>query len=1068
MTYFDKILKKRDLETAPLPLWKLNITDEEYQELKEELRQLTLRHRNNCDNPFICRTRECTLFYAEYWRREYYDGVHSKQVVYDALESPYYNPDNCENFYQAAKRGAKRLKIELYADEGRTQHLDSMFYQGGLPMRLVTDGNQNSTWDRFVRGLVNRNVNFDELHLGVIASNSNSMKEFCDWIIRALDAKQFMLMPFYCKDELNSWYTYLQELKEEESHRQRLSRPFSLDWEFRIDNVGKKIYTKFVVTGRQCLPQSFIDDNNISNPNFFSALVYINGKVTDSFDYVHNFCRYTVISRHTYHTGDSISVHVSDDTSSIITEDLDMSVPHLMYKNNEGKYELGNRIGRQTSFLLIPEGWNVEECHELSIEQYEYEDTVYDGIMIPEDFEDEITIKSEDGVLTFGCNTTLYWTELSSIPVYTPNIVEPLYDVSKAHFTLCNDFGDGVRKNRNARVEYCSKRDNEWTMEPMYGEIFARSIDANGHFVTPVKFINVGEGVKVNVVSADDKTCKIQVAWQHGRVTTTEGEKQANDVWEVNKENITGNKIRFTLIPDGNSNNQFNIQIKAPFKEFAIFDTNGHAISSDYWIPFSDIDKFEYHLIGQDIREYTFGSHHRQLRWRNENLYVEENGKLLKMIPYEGSLLSLFDSREEFRLLLGRTSQNMLHAEVNVKFVTQDGKELSFAIKDSPYRPIQLEDGKIVITSKDKKIIDFKGKLKLLKLDDPSMEPVFLTYNDEEGYKLPEEIRSWGKTLLVGRSRGRICPALIDMSHDMTGEDRWAIRENTIQQITEGLRTSSIGDKLWQRIIGWFHRTQEDDVPASSLLELHCVAKKPSALICLAFQLFAQCDNKDDSELLSEQLKSFSTDLAFSWYWLAPHLNLVMKTINDYIADLNNEVIRTMYIKWAMQQGEKAIDYLGKLTKKDEYEATIGQCIMETINLFAAWMEKLCVDSLVETYDYQTDEFTVALAQDIVFPPHKGCHVDERYTDYIDISQEYINNATSDFFNQYHENGKTGNEDWMLKRVNAVFAHLTRNIDLFAASEEIRRSVIFCRKSCNKQFVISLSNKLANKKYEVR
>ena len=246
MTYFDKILKKRDLETAPLPLWKLKITDEEYQELKEELRQLTLRHRNNCDNPFICRTRECTLFYAEYWRREYYDGAHSKQVVYDALESPYYNPDNCENFYQAAKRGAKRLKIELYADEGRTQHLDSMFYQGGLPMRLVTDGNQNSTWDRFVRGLVNRNVNFDELHLGVIASNSDSMREFCDWIIRALDAKQFMLMPFHCNEENNNWYVFLLKLKEEESRRKSLLQPFSLNWEFRIDSVEKNIYPKYV------------------------------------------------------------------------------------------------------------------------------------------------------------------------------------------------------------------------------------------------------------------------------------------------------------------------------------------------------------------------------------------------------------------------------------------------------------------------------------------------------------------------------------------------------------------------------------------------------------------------------------------------------------------------------------------------------------------------------------------------------------------------------------------------------------------------------------------------------
>ena len=131
--------------------------------------------------------------------------------------------------------------------------------------------------------------------------------------------------------------------------------------------------------------------------------------------------------------------------------------------------------------------------------------------------------------------------------------------------------------------------------------------------------------------------------------------------------------------------------------------------------------------------------------------------------------------------------------------------------------------------------------------------------------------------------------------------------------------------------------------------------------------------------------------------------------------------------------------------------------------MFDVWMKKLCTDSLVETYDYQTDEFTASIAEDIVYHPEKLCTVDDSYCDYIDVSQDYINEETSMFFNKFREKGKVGNEDWMWKRVNAVAAHLKGTIDLFEKSDEIRRSVIFCRKSCNKQFVICLCKKLREK-----
>ena len=144
-----------------------------------------------------------------------------------------------------------------------------------------------------------------------------------------------------------------------------------------------------------------------------------------------------------------------------------------------------------------------------------------------------------------------------------------------------------------------------------------------------------------------------------------------------------------------------------------------------------------------------------------------------------------------------------------------------------------------------------------------------MEYNGETGcYHLPESIRPWGKTILIGRTRGRICPALVDLTREMNGEYRANNRETTIATITENLSHSLLGDDLWKRVIGWFDRSQKDDIPASSILELYCTAQNYKSLLCLAFQLYARCDNEEKLIVLKEQLKSFSNDLAFQWYWL--------------------------------------------------------------------------------------------------------------------------------------------------------------------------------------------------------
>lgn len=1069
MSFFDTIRQKR-LGDKPLRyLWELRVSDAEYVELKQLLYGYVRSFSRNSNNRFITVYKECALFVSEYWRREYVDGPHTKEMLFRAIDSIYNDETVIDEFYEAAKSGARSLKLELFEGDGGKRYLDSMLYQGGLPMKLVTESDTNSVWDRFTRGLVNRKINFDELNLGIVASNSQCLKDYCNQLILGIESERHMLMPFYCQNENDVWFLYLKELAKQERIKRSQQIPFHLSFELKVDHIEKNITIKYVVKGSQRLAQAFLEQQGLLGVNFFSLQVRKNGQAVDTFDFVNNFCRYSVISKHPYIDGDIISIYLHNHEEPFLRDELDMDVPHLLYRDKDGKYILGNHLGKDDSLLLIPEGWNVlnEESYEVC--DYTYGERTLQAIIIGTENSEDIKVTSKDGEITFGKNAAFYWTDVQSTPIYTPDILEPVYNAEKCSFALCYDTND-VEGTKRCNVQYRNKWQNEWSDIPSLGEIFVRAIDLSGHYVTPTRVINVGKGVAINILNANQDSCQIQISWPHGHVSTTEGEKKVNDVWAIKKENCEDpRRIKFLFTPDDNSRNQFYLSIKAPFKVFTIVDYNGKDIIDDSWIPYSDVDKYQYHLVGQDVKEYTYGNISRQLRWKGDKLHIIEDGRTVKTIPFEGSLVTLFDSREMLRSLLERTSQNMLNAEVKVQFILSDGNRISFSIKDCPFRPRQVDGNRVIIIGNNKRRVEFTGVLKLLKLSEPQLEPKEMSFNKETGfYELPEEIRSWGKTILIGRTRGRICPALVDLNAEMDGEARVNNRQTVIGLIEQKLQDSRMGDELWQRIIGWFERSQNDDIPASSILELYCTAKDYKSLLFLAFQLYTKCENAEEQEFLKEKLKSFSNDLSFQWYWLMPYLSTIMVHLDKFINDPSTPAIQEMYIKWAMEHdGEDRMNYLAALNEPDTYMTNILQCFGDVITAFTDWMKDLCVSSLLEKYDNWNYPIITTVAESIIKEPKKLTTMEMSNDTYIEYNQDYLGEEVGTFFNEFDETGKLGNEKWLCKRVNAVVAHLNKKIDLFSQKEEIRRSIIFCSKSCNYHFIIALNNKLRTSYYEV-
>jgi hypothetical protein len=524
--------------------------------------------------------------------------------------------------------------------------------------------------------------------------------------------------------------------------------------------------------------------------------------------------------------------------------------------------------------------------------------------------------------------------------------------------------------------------------------------------------------------------------------------------------------------------------MKAPFREFSILNMYGEVVSSGAMcvIPFSDIDRYQYHLVGRSLC-YELGnttSHRvsRKIQWLNEDDKLKISGDNIteKRIHYDGSLTNLFDSREEIRALLEQTSRNLINAEVSVCFKQNGNTFFTIVIKEFPVCPWQnneevylktaktsfdtpvniadSEGASDLIDTNDTRILrKNQGVLKLMNLTDPTTKIEEISFNEEKQcYVLPETIRPWGDTLLFGRPKGRIRPILVNLAENRDGDERRLYREKSLADIKQKLSVAKFNDPFWTRVILLLEHVQEEDIPASSILEFECISQNPTYLVYFTFQLYCSKQRYDMDFWGHWLLDKFSDSLAFQWYWLKPLLPELRRIL---FTDNNCFVTNHECFASNAESFEKMIENISDLIN----------------NQYTPWLKQLCSESISRSYSDPCNPEVKDIASAII----KGTELPA----YNDTSEVIIDNCQSDLKREvtdYFKNLSKGcrqnlspNEKWLYQRVIATHQLLTERPeqDWFADQPDdiahaIRRSIIYASKSCNTPFVKKLSELLRN------
>ena len=179
-SYFNSLLTKKKLSKHDgRPLWKYNLSDEEYSDLKIHLSQITI---TNFD------PRDITLLYAEWWKNEYKGGAPSKIDVFNSIKKSHIV---FEDFYRYAKRGASLLGIKWIQRE-KTLYFRTLLMQGGLPINHLL--NNSGIYTSFLKKVLEINPSTinefayesDIISILPYSSRNEAIYESCLQIVQAI------------------------------------------------------------------------------------------------------------------------------------------------------------------------------------------------------------------------------------------------------------------------------------------------------------------------------------------------------------------------------------------------------------------------------------------------------------------------------------------------------------------------------------------------------------------------------------------------------------------------------------------------------------------------------------------------------------------------------------------------------------------------------------------------------------------------------------------------------------------------------------------------------------------
>jgi len=861
------------------PLWKMKITNEQYEGIKQELHGAFLTGNTQRF------AKEAALYYSEWWRREYNGGRTSKEIISCSLGL---SNDSAEELYQLAKSGGRQLRISVITRQHRLW-FRSLLMQGGLPMNHIQSNSDNIiVYKTFLKGLIQHtetvSINWNDSSFIENLSCTNYLPlsfknegiyELSLLIARAIYEKNDDLLPYDAQE--GKWKELTKDLKESSNSETSQVAPFTVRW--KVFKSKENLQLSYNVELAKKIPASYKNEHSLEDCNSFSLYVqnqYVATYVRSINDVF--VLRESKSVNFKWNGEPVISLQLKKDNNQIIDVTApnsfvpDLETPQLLVENEENQgfwfFKSGTSNSNKNAVIFPPE-WSID----LPATEVHLIETLYQWV----DFCDAITLKNTQTgeEITFDNTSSLYSYEFAGWAIdWVQNANYKILN-SQPDIRLYNESHIRVPANN---VYFREFRDHEWKKyngNNLPVGLLEFRIDTPDKKYFKEKFYYAG---KINCLfqNLTQKSGYVKWEWSGGEifpVADQEGleiEPKGNNIWCVSRKSdliqypdIT--KFRFFPKLNHISTPFLEISVASPFKGTVLLDSHGIEIGNNQVLCRSSLYGYRFVIMGQNVD--TKVSHYK-------NPKVKISGQLS---PGIHSLSRFEDNIQEMFLLndsdpFDKESQVMVKIGDKVVYI----KEFNLFSKEDKKNDTIF----IVDNYDDNNIKDYNERLFGIAVGCSSDKIVVeeLVKKSYEGFFLKEGT-ALEKFILFSDKLAdeQVVPRYFDFSRDsveIEKKETTGLRpqEINILEIKSSLENSPAFDQdfriseEWEKVILYYNIVINYSLPFKTLNCFRAIAMSPSLMVKMIYLLWqSQSVNKDN---LLQGLTRFENELAVAWHWI--------------------------------------------------------------------------------------------------------------------------------------------------------------------------------------------------------
>lgn len=885
-----------------MPLWQFRLTDSEYDELKQTLRN----HTHELYRYGI----EAALCYAEWWRRDYKGNIPSKEDV--AVSIGIYR-GYAENLYLAARNALKKNGYSFIHSLKGTEYFRTLLNQGGLPVNYIknNDGNMGN-FSRFLKGLVRELslINYDWndgdnsiieqinciSYLGKAFKNDN-IYDVAMQIAHAIIMDDNTLLPYDDTDASLAELTKSLKKEYTQARSKRRIRPLSLHWKLKTtsDGYGYLFVNMDVVKD---ISSDSIPGLDISTCYIFDVFVagtlvgkYVRKAINrDEKGEIIN-ATYTRISvgmnKDILWKGEpvvEVKVRCDNDDRIFLTiagcYPPNFEYPQVFQMLDDNLYTQSETANAENNIAIFTSEWRNNESKSILIASNElfFNDFTQSLVLENSITGDTLTLTNDFTSYTaeFAGNY-LSWVEKSNFKLLAKTPIVRVYDrdknrvhKSETKYRVSNGANKNWRKLNSSCVLPCGLIDI--SVEFPDGHSTTETFYAIGN----LEFASINEDVySTEILCNADPNLRVEAESTDNLII----EKLGLNHWRIERNRNSSScpyVIGFRLYNSGNPT--LNLSVAIPFDGVMIADVNGNIVPSGKIISFENLSHFCIISHGNKKRNVYVSYISDQIEdvTKLKHLHSKVIDGLVSLSDYSDLIMRMFN-------LYGANSFDRTSSVV----LNVSGKEIYIRkfILDST-----INDGKIEITDtteEDTSGFVYEGNLYCSPVGDslPTEEffPVQLEREEEMSntFLFPEDFSHQELVIFSGPEvRRRIIPKYYNRSQDDT--NNWY---DMLQ--SENVMTG----KHWRDVCKAFYICSRYNLPFTTYDGLKSIARAPKLV---AKFIFAMWLNKYE-DILTQEINRFEQEMVIALHWVPR--NLWEESINEFFDSVPSQLLPMMYAK---------------------------------------------------------------------------------------------------------------------------------------------------------------------------